>query len=283
MLGDNAYQAGEDSEYQAAVFDMYPNILKNTVLWPTRGNHDEYSEKSQSIPYYDIFTLPTKAEAGGIASGTEAYYSFDYGNIHIVSLDSYISDKSKTGPMMTWLKNDLDNTEADWIIAFWHHPPYTKGHHDSDIEEPSILIRENALPILESHGVDVVLSGHSHTYERSYLINKHYGDSTTFESSMIISSGSGNAEGDGVYQKPAYGKSPHEGTVYIVAGSSGKTSKRLPRDHPAIFKSLKELGSVVLKICGNKLEAEFLNSIGKISDSFTIIKGDLPICEIQSN
>ena len=81
MLGDNAYETGTDSEFQAAVFNMYPSMLRKSVLWPTLGNHDGATANSaaQTGPYYDIFTLPKQAEAGGVASGTEAYYSFDYG------------------------------------------------------------------------------------------------------------------------------------------------------------------------------------------------------------
>ena len=60
MLGDNAYNDGTDSEYQAAVFNMYPSLLRNTMLWSTLGNHDGYSadSASQSGPYYNIFTFP---------------------------------------------------------------------------------------------------------------------------------------------------------------------------------------------------------------------------------
>src|SRR5262245_34111337 len=79
MLGDNAYSFGTDHEYQGAVFEMYSAILRNTVLWPTLGNHDARSCNSatQTGVYYDIFTMPTLGEAGGVLSGTKAYYSFD--------------------------------------------------------------------------------------------------------------------------------------------------------------------------------------------------------------
>jgi hypothetical protein len=83
MLGDNAYNDGKDREYQEAVFEMYPSLLRQTVLRPTLGNHDGHSADSdtQRGVYYDVFTLPRRGEAGGVASGTEAYYSFDYVNI----------------------------------------------------------------------------------------------------------------------------------------------------------------------------------------------------------
>ncbi len=120
MLGDNAYSDGTDSEYQAAVFDMYPSLLRQAVLWPTLGNHDGRTASSATLsgPYYDIFTLPRFAEAGGLASGTEAYYSFDYANIHFICLDSYDSDLALNGPMLTWLQNDLAATTQNWIIAY---------------------------------------------------------------------------------------------------------------------------------------------------------------------
>ncbi len=88
MLGDNAYNNGTDAEYQNAVFDTYPELLRQLPVWPTLGNHDGYSADSgtQTGPYYEIFDLPTNAEAGGQKSFTEAYYSFDYGNIHFVVL-----------------------------------------------------------------------------------------------------------------------------------------------------------------------------------------------------
>ena len=58
------------------------------------------------------------------------------------------------------------------MIAYWHQPPYTKGTHDSDTEIMCIEMRQNIMPILEQYGVDLVLNGHSHGYERSYLIDR---------------------------------------------------------------------------------------------------------------
>lgn len=154
MRGDNAYPFGTDEEYQRTVFDMYPMFLRGTFLWATLGNHDGVSADSQteSGPYYDIFTFPRLGEAGGLPSGTEAYYSFDYGNIHFICLESNETDVSVDGAMMTWLKADLANTSAQWIIAFWHHPPYSKCSHDSDTERSLSKMREIAVPILEEGG-----------------------------------------------------------------------------------------------------------------------------------
>ncbi|MFN3486621.1 MAG: fibronectin type III domain-containing protein, partial [Planctomycetota bacterium] len=96
MLGDNAYNDGTDAEYQAAVFDMYATLLRQSVVWSTYGNHDGHSADSatQSGPYYNIFSFPKNGECGGLASGTEAYYSFDYANIHFICLDSYETSRA---------------------------------------------------------------------------------------------------------------------------------------------------------------------------------------------
>jgi hypothetical protein len=270
MLGDNAYSDGTDREYQAAVFDTYPEMLRQASVWPTLGNHDGHnaSSASQSGPYYDIFSLPKNAEAGGLASGTEAYYSFDRSNIHFIVLDSYDSDRSANGTMLSWLENDLATNQQDWLIAFWHHPPYSKGSHNSDTESGLIDMRENALPLLESYGVDLVLSGHSHSYERSSLINQHYGPSSTFDAAMQLDSGSGREDDTGAYLKSAPG-AMNQGAVYAVAGSSSKTGGG-SLNHPAMFVSLNELGSMVLDFDGFRLDALFLDDSGNVLDYFTL-------------
>ncbi len=277
MLGDNAYPNGTDGQYQSAVFAIYPDMLRRSVLWPTLGNHDAVSSASGTLtgPYYDIFTLPAGGEAGGMPSGTEAYYSFDFGNIHFVCLNSEDVDRSPAGAMLSWLESDLVSTSQDWIIAFFHHPPYSKGSHDSDDPADSgmrlIDMRTNALPILEDHGVDLVLAGHSHSYERSFLLDGHYGLSASLVPSMVLDGGDGRIEGDGAYQKATAGASPHEGAVYVVAGSSGQTSGGA-LDHPAMFISLNSLGSLVLDAEGDRLTGRFIDHLGAEGDRFTIVK-----------
>jgi hypothetical protein len=278
MLGDNAYSTGTDPEYQRAVFDTYPQILRQCPLWSVIGNHDGYSADSagQSGPYFDIFNLPKNAEAGGLASGTEAYYSFDYGQIHLIALDSNGSDRGIDSPMAIWLRQDLQQTNAKWIIVFWHHPPYTKGSHNSDSQTDSegrmVQMRENILPILENFGVDLVLSGHSHAYERSFLINGHYGYSQSFNAAVhAIDRGSGQQSQGGAYRKPAAIKVPHSGSVYVVAGSSGQASGG-SLNHPAMLVSLNVLGSLVVDLVGNRLEVTFVDSTGSARDTFAISK-----------
>jgi hypothetical protein len=276
MLGDNAYSTGTDVQYQAAVFDMYPELLRQTVLWPTIGNHDTaFSvDPPSTLPYFQIFSLPVNGQAGGVPSGTEKYYSYDYANIHFVCLDAMSSDRRSDGPMCTWLEQDLAANEKDWLIAYWHHPPYTKGSHDSDSENELIEMRENVVPILEAYGVDLVLCGHSHCYERSFLINGHYGLSGTFDNDMKVQPGSGREDDMGPYTKGISGSEANKGAVYVVAGSSGQaTFLQEDAPHSAMFLTLLELGSLVLDIDGPELRAKFLRETGVIDDYFTIIKG----------
>ena len=270
MLGDNAYNSGTDTEHQAAVFDMYPTVLRNKFLWPTIGNHEtSQSTTATDFPYLHIFSLPQNGEAGGVASGTEKYYSFDYGNVHFICLDSMTSGRTGTSAMAQWLENDLNETAQPWVIVFFHHPPYTKGSHDSDAESDLVEIRQNIVPILEANGVDLVLNGHSHCWERSYLLDGHYGLSGTITDSMKLDGGDGRADGDGAYRKNEEGR----GVVYNLAGSAGQATGG-SLNHPAYFSSLNELGSLILEVSGNRLDGKFIATNGAILDYYTLLKPD---------
>ncbi len=276
MLGDNAYVDGTDSEFQNALFEMYPILLQNSVVWPTIGNHETHTANSatQTGPYYDIFSLPKNGEAGGVPSGTEAYYSYNYANIHFICLNSCDFSSSDYDIMLDWLNQDLLVNDQIWTIAYCHMPPYSKGSHDSDTEGQLIDVRELIVPILEDAGVDLLLGGHSHSYERSFLMNGHYGSSNSITDAMYLDDGDGRKDGDGPYRKPSLKNGAHEGTVYAVVGSSGKVTVDGTLDHPAIFTSFFELGSLVLSVEFNKLDAVFLDDGGNQLDYFSIIKGD---------
>ena len=281
FLGDNAYNDGTDAQYQGAMFEnMYEDMLKNTVAWSCLGNHDGHTadSDSQTGNYYEIFDFPTNGEAGGVASGTEAYYSFDYANIHFIILDSHDTNRDVGGAMYKWAEMDIQNTTQEWIVAFWHHPVYTKGSHNSDNRSDSQGrmhdMRENFLPMLEQNGIDLVLSGHSHSYERSYFVNGHYGNSTTFDSNVHVVGpngyGDGQISGDGTYQKDLCSL----GSAYITTGSAGKITGNGSLNHPVFHYSAKSLGSVVLEIDGSQMDIKFVRNTGAIDDFFSIQKGN---------
>ncbi|MGI9289601.1 MAG: purple acid phosphatase family protein [Pseudomonadales bacterium] len=302
MLGDNAYTEGTDAQHQAAVFDMYPDILNKTPVWPTIGNHemgslgisssadinsytllDEESEADpgSNPPYLNIFSLPMNAEAGGIASGTEQYYSFDYGNLHVVSLDSQVAarDDTNRATMRQWLIDDLAANTSDWTIVIFHHPPYTKGSHDSDndlggIDQPIFAMREEFNPIFEQNGVDLIYSGHSHAYERSYYLQGHTGLSDTFDPAVHTELNDGGQAASG-QDGEAYSQIAKSGmddkAVYTVAGSSSKATFGSV-DHPANFFGMLEIGSVVVDLNASRLDARFIDVNGDVLDFVTITR-----------
>lgn len=296
-LGDNAYDGGSDNEYQTGVFanGVYADELKRIVVWPAIGNHD-YNNNipfSPSPAYFDIFSLPTAGEAGGLASNKENYYSYNYGNIHFVVLDSYNEGRAANDPMAVWLQNDLAVNTLPWTIAYWHHPPYTKGSHNSDnpnfIDGELPQIRQNLIPILESNGVDLVLNGHSHCYERSFLIDGHYGSSGQLSPSMIKDNTSGSYPTSCPYQKQTALTKANKGAVYSVVGCSGKTggtSSGWP--HPVMYSYNNTLlGSMLLEVTDNRLDAKFITSASVVYDAFTIVKNagkkkTYSICQGQS-
>ncbi|MEN9359293.1 MAG: hypothetical protein RL095_828 [Verrucomicrobiota bacterium] len=278
MLGDNAYNNGTDALAQNAVFNMYADILRQTPAWSCIGNH-ENDYDSGGVGYYQYMSLPKQARSDGLSSGvnsgTEAYYSFDHGQIHFICLDSASSqDYTTAGAMYKWAEQDLQQNTGKFVIAFWHHPPYTKGSHNSDTESRLITMRSTFLPLFEQYGVDLVLNGHSHSYERSKFIDGHYGLSSTFNPALKSAGGhvvqSGSGDDSSPYLKPAT-RSARSGVVYNLAGSSGKISGGT-LDHPAMEKSLNVLGSVLITVSGDTLHADFIDSTNTIRDTYVIKK-----------
>lgn len=286
LLGDNAYSSGLSTEYQSKFFDIYKNdLLKNIPLFPTLGNHDYANDPTRqddhNVPYLSFFTLPKNGESGGLPSGKEEYYSFDYGDIHFICLDSYGEEQNKrffdtTSTQILWLKNDLAANQRKWTIAYWHHPPYTMGSHNSDSESDLAAVRTNLMRILERNGVDLILNGHSHDYERSYLLHDHFGLENTF-SFAANAMGNSNARYDGSLNSCPYtstlAKIKH-GTVYVVAGSAGQvggTQGSFP--HAAMnYSNATTGGSLAIEIEGNRLDAKFVAADNTIKDQFTIFK-----------
>jgi hypothetical protein len=292
LLGDNAYNTGTDAEYQAEFFNIYKDgFLKQSPLFPAPGNHDYgNSQSSPSVgnhilaPYYQNFSMPTHGESGGVASNSEAFYSFDIGNVHFLSLDSYGKEDNATtrlydttGAQVQWVKQDLEaNTNKDWIVAYWHHPPYTMGSHNSDYEDELVRIRQNFIQILERYGVDLILCGHSHDYERSKLMKGNYGPEASFDATVHnLSQSSGLYNGSTnscPYIKDA--ATNYEGTVYVVSGSAGQLGGEQPTfPHDALpYSNSTEGGSMILEVKGNRLDAKFICADGVIRDKFTMMK-----------
>ncbi|MGI9241012.1 MAG: metallophosphoesterase, partial [Verrucomicrobiales bacterium] len=276
-VGDMAYGSGTDTELSGRFFAMYEPTLRNLPCWPAMGNHEgkTSSGKSGIGPFYDCYICPTDAESGGLPSGNESYYSFDYGKVHFIALNSHDLDRSPAGAMAQWLKADLEQTKADWIVCFFHHPPYTKGTHDSDREGQLIEMREHIMPILESGGCDLTLTGHSHIYERSMLVDGAYATPTVAEG-VIIDDGDGDPDGDGAYKKTS-GLNPNNGSINIVTGHGGTGVGRRGTS-PIMRKVIVENGSTLIHIKGDTLHGTMVNYQGDVRDTFAIVKSaDVPI------
>lgn len=290
LLGDNTYPDGEDAEYQAKFFNVYKdNLLKKYPLFPSPGNHDyhdiefsaAYAQQSHEIAYYHNFSMPQDGEAGGIPSHTKSFYSYDIGNVHFLSLDSYGKEDNyrmydTLGRQVQWIKQDLEaNKNKTWVIAYWHHPPYTMGSHSSDNVGELSKIRENLIPILERYGVDMVLCGHSHDYERTKLMKGHYGKEATFNAGNYnLSSSSGKYDGSSNSCPYIKSSATNQGTVYVVSGSAGQLGgKQASFPHDAMqYSNATEGGAAIIEVQGNRLDLKWICADGIIRDQFTMMK-----------
>lgn len=309
LLGDNAYNSGLDAEFQTNFFDIYKNdLLRYYKLYPAPGNHDygnnaantgkTGSTPALSMPYHLNFTVPMAGEIGGIPSGVKNYYSFNIGDVHFISLDSYGMDNGNTtkmydttGAQATWLKADLAANTKKWTVAYFHHPPYTKTSHTSDTEMDLVAVREKFVRILERYGVDLVLCGHSHGYERSYLLKGFYNtyaspllDANFNTISHTATGNTQNAKYDGTANACPYtynsGQYNH-GSIYIVSGSAGQlggTTAGYPQDC-MYYSNATNGGCLYFEVDSNRLDVKFISYSGTggsvapvIRDQFTIFK-----------
>ena len=260
-VGDMAYSHGTNGEFTARFFRPYSHLLSEFPCWPAIGNHEVKSSsvETESGPYFDAYLLPRNGESGGYPSGTEAYYSFDNGPVHFISIDSSGAKITAESPMVEWLKKDLAQQDKKWCIVFMHHPPYSLGTHTSEDINDSygrlVAVRELLLPILEGGGVDLFLAGHSHCYERSSLIKGvyGYGESPNFgipNRETLRSDGKILSENAAQYDLGTEG-----GTLYVVVGHGGASS-RVNGKHPVMEVADPRHGSVLLTIDKNNLVLE---------------------------
>lgn len=314
LLGDNAYNVGSDVEYTNKFFTPYDNaaatnpksILRNHKIFPSPGNH-EYNnagETSTGFPnrrlrtwsYFTNFSIPQAGECGGFPSNKPNYYSFDMGNIHFLALDSWGMEGTDADShmgtaiatatvMRTWITNDLNAVALlpnppKWIVAYWHHAPYTKGTHNSDTEAQLIAIRQNFNTFLESKGVDLILGGHSHAYERSYLIKNYTGNWASFNvGTHAVSSSSAKYNGAANSGPYKYNSTPlNHGAVYVVSANAGANNGSLSgfggatSVMPAAHGASTQAGFFYFEVEDNRLDAKSIISGGTEVDRFTIMK-----------
>ncbi|MBP3038859.1 metallophosphoesterase family protein [Bacillaceae bacterium Marseille-Q3522] len=176
--------------------------LMNTTIMPASGNHD-----AGNSTFIDHFNFDTPGQ-----SSTGAYYSVNYSNAHFVVLNTNESSdryKEFTNAQLDWLKADIGSAKsagAQWIIVVMHMGPYTTAEHsaDSNIKDT----RAKIAPLLSELGVDLVLQGHDHVYERS----KPIADGIAAKEAIVTDAFNGSSVN--------YILNP-KGTVYLTPGTAG--------------------------------------------------------------
>jgi acid phosphatase type 7 len=246
--GDNVYQNGLEEEYRANLFPYYlspgPNngapLMSKIPFYMVLGNHDVRADSLDRNPgtfaYFYYSDLPlngpltervvtikgneelvkafkknTKPRFPGISN-----YSFDYGNVHMVCLDAndYINPLDQQ--LVLWLREDLGKSAADWKIVTFHQPGF-----NSSVAHYEYQLMRLLSPLFEQLGVNLVVSGHVHNYQRSVPL--FFNPQTNEAGDHYIISPEGKVDGtfkldtlfDGVNRtKP-------EGIIYIVTGAGG--------------------------------------------------------------
>ncbi len=153
FLGDIAYDAGTAAQLQNNFFQVYRDILRFVPAYPTIGNHERRTREGR--PFFEAFVLPEP----------ERYYSFNWGNVHFVAIDTTQRDAKQ----LTWLDEDLKSNKLPWVIVYGHHPMYTNS-----LRGPQKWIRRAFSKILTDNKVDLVLTGHEHQYERFRINDVNY-------------------------------------------------------------------------------------------------------------
>jgi predicted phosphodiesterase len=143
MLGDNLYGGEDPSDYVDKFERPYKPLLDGGVkFYASLGNHDEPAQR-----FYKPFNMDGKR-----------YYKYGKGDVDFFALDSTYMAPAQ----VEWLKNELEDSNAKWKIAYMHHPIYSSGErHGSEVD-----LRALIEPLFIQYGVDVVFAGHEHFYER---------------------------------------------------------------------------------------------------------------------
>jgi len=211
MLGDNLYGSEDPDDFEKKFERPYRPILDAGVkFYAALGNHDDPTQTN-----YKYFNM-----------NGERYYSFKAprGSVRFFALDSNYMQAEQ----ITWLEKELPASDSDWKIAFFHHPLYSSGEkHGADLE-----LRKQLEPLFLKHGVDLVLTGHEHFYERL---------------------------------------KPQNGITYIITGSAAKLRKGNIGQSELTAKGFDDgYTFMLMEIVGDELYFQTINEAGKTVDSGVI-------------
>jgi 3',5'-cyclic AMP phosphodiesterase CpdA len=210
MLGDNLYGGNSPRDYAKKFERPYKTLLDAGVkFYASLGNHDNSNER-----FYDPFNM-----------GGQRYYTFKKGNVAFFALDSNYMDP----PQLAWLEEKLKTSDAAWKLCYFHHPLYSDGKfHGPD---PDLRVRIE--PLFMKYGVNLVLSGHEHVYERIQ---------------------------------------PQHGIYYFVEGSSGELRLHNLRPSSQMVKGFDtDRAFILAEIAGNEFRFRTISRSGQVIDSGTLL------------
>lgn len=218
MMGDNIYGGDDPSDMKRKFEDPYKPLLERGVtFYASLGNHDNPNQR-----FYKPFNM-----------GEKRYYSFRKGNAEFFALDSNYMDPAQ----MDWLKQSLGGSNADWKICFFHHPLYSDGKFHG----PDKDLRKLIEPVLRKSGVQVVLAGHEHFYER--LV-------------------------------------PQNGISYFIVGNSGQLRTHNIKPSASMAKGFDtDLGFMLVEIAGDQFHFQTISRTGATIDSGVIWREKKPISQ----
>jgi 3',5'-cyclic AMP phosphodiesterase CpdA len=215
MLGDNIY-GGEGAGAMKKKFeDPYKPLLDAGVkFYASLGNHDNPNER-----FYKPFNMNEKR-----------YYSFRKGKVEFLALDSNYMDPQQ----LDWLSKELQGSDSPWKLAFFHHPLYSDGKFHG----PDLDLRARLEPVFDATGVNVVLSGHEHLYER------------------VV---------------------PKNGISYFVLGNSGELRLHGLKQSPDVAKGFDtDRSFMVVEIAGDQFFFQAVSRTGQTIDSGVINRQPAP-------
>lgn len=247
--GDNVYNNGLENEYRKNLFPYYnadpadtsyTSLMRSIPFYMILGNHDVRSNNLDKFPdglaYFYYNDLPLNAPITKLVLPVEgntervnafkkataprypqmANFSFDYGNVHITCLDANDYVNPLDADLLQWLRTDIGESKATWKIVAYHHPAYNTGKAHYDGQLMRLLS-----PLLEAWGVDLVLNGHVHNYQRTVPLRFVPATNETGDQYIITPEGRVNGKFTLDQQFDGNKDTTPEGIIYIVSGGGG--------------------------------------------------------------
>ena len=235
--GDLSYSTAEE-------WIEFAEFMGKTNIYIAFGDAEPMEEREKLLEYYGL---------------NNNYYSFDYENVHFLSIDTtdeknewgiISDDKMQLNFIRTDLSHAYNDPEIDFTIVIMHLPMYSSRDGGSFMD-----MRNELQPIFDLYGVDLVLNGHRHAYERTYPV-------------MFNNTVTDNE--DCSYDDP-------DGQIYVTIGTGGASHSPFKLKHPwSVVQNHNDYGFLNIKLLndGKTLYGEFVSNTGKVMDAFQINLND---------